>query len=103
MVLEIEVEEERVQRALDQAYQRIVNRINVPGFRRGRAPRPLVERMVGREAILEDAVEHLVPQAYEDALKEQQIQAAGRPSLEVTSTEPLQFKATVPLEPKVEL
>src|SRR5581483_7356674 len=103
MVLEIEVEDERVNKALDDAYKRIVNRINVPGFRRGRAPRPLVERMVGREALLEDAVEHLVPQVYEDALKEQQITASGQPSLEVTSTEPLQFKATVPLQPKVAL
>jgi trigger factor len=103
MVLEIEVEDERVERALDQAYKRIVNKINVPGFRKGRAPRPLVERMVGRQAMLEDAVEHLVPQAYEDALKEQQITPSGQPALEVTSTEPLQFKATVPLEPKVQL
>ena len=103
MLLEIEVEEERVQRALDQAYQRIVNRINVPGFRRGRAPRPLVERMVGREALLEDAVEHLVPQVFQDALKDQQITPGGQPSYQVTSTEPFQFKATVPLQPSVDL
>src|SRR6266700_927000 len=80
MVIEIEVEQERVQRALDQAYKRVVNRINVPGFRKGRAPRPLVERMVGREALLEDAVDILVPQVYQDALKEQQIVPAGQPS-----------------------
>jgi trigger factor len=103
MVLEIEVEDERFQRALDQAYKRIASRINVPGFRRGRAPRPLVERMVGREAIVEDAVDKLVPEVYRDALKEQDISPAGQPSVEVTSTEPLQFKATLPLQPKVEL
>lgn len=103
VVLEVEVEPERVERALDQAYKRIVNRINVPGFRRGRAPRPLVERMVGRAAILEDAVEKLVPEVYQDALQEQAITPAGQPSLEVTSTEPLHFKATVPLQPKTDL
>ena len=103
MVLEIEVEDERFQRALDHAYKRIASRINVPGFRRGRAPRPLVERMVGREAIVEDAVEKLVPEVYHDALKEQDISPAGQPSVEVTSTEPLQFKATLPLQPRVEL
>ena len=103
MVLEIEVEDERFQLALDQAYKRIASRINVPGFRRGRAPRPLVERMVGREAIVEDAVDKLVPEVYRDALKEQDISPAGQPSVEVTSTEPLQFKATLPLQPKVEL
>jgi trigger factor len=103
MVLEVEVEDERLERAMDEAYKRISTRINVPGFRRGRAPRPLVERMVGREAILEDAVEKLVPQVYRDALQEQQISAAGQPNVEVTSTEPLHFKATVPLTPSVEL
>jgi trigger factor len=103
IVLEIEVEDERLQSALEQAYKRIANRINVPGFRRGRAPRPLVERMVGREAIVEDAVEKLVPEAYRDALKEQDISPAGQPAVEVTSTEPLQFKATVPLQPMIEL
>src|SRR5919199_172604 len=103
MVLEVEVEEERVERALDQAYKRIAQRVKVPGFRPGRAPRPLVERMVGREAILEDAVEHLVPEVYRNVVEEQQIKASGQPSLEVTSTEPLHFKATVPLEPSVQL
>lgn len=103
VMLEVEVEDERVERALDQAYKRIAQRVRVPGFRPGRAPRPLVERMVGREAILEDAVEHLVPEVYRDVVADQQIKAAGQPSLEVTSTEPLQFKATVPLEPAVQL
>ena len=103
VVLEVEVEDERVERALDQAYKRIAQRVKVPGFRPGRAPRPLVERMVGREAILEDAVEHLVPEVYRTVLEEQQIKPAGQPSLEVTSTEPLHFKATVPLEPSVQL
>lgn len=103
VVLEVEVEDERMQQALDQAYKRIVKRVKVPGFRPGRAPRPLVERMVGPGAIVEDAVEHLVPQVYEDALEEQQITPAGQPSIEVTSTQPLQFKATIPLEPQVEL
>ena len=62
VVLEIEVEDERLDRAVDQAYKRIVQRINVPGFRKGKAPRALVERMVGREALVEDAVEKLVPE-----------------------------------------
>jgi trigger factor len=59
--------------------------------------------MVGREAIVEDAVDKLVPEVYRDALKEQDISPAGQPSVEVTSTEPLQFTATLPLQPKVEL
>jgi trigger factor len=103
VVLDIEVEDERMERAVDQAYRRIVQRLNVPGFRKGKAPRALVERMVGREALVEDAVEQLVPQVVEDAVKQQELVMVARPSLEVISTEPLQVKATVPVQPKVEL
>jgi trigger factor len=103
VVLDIEVEDERLERAVDQAYRRIVQRINVPGFRKGKAPRALVERMVGREALVEDAVEQLVPQVVEDAVKQQDLKMVARPNLEVLSTQPLQVKATVPVQPKVEL
>lgn len=103
VVLDIEVEDERLERAVDQAYRRIVQRINVPGFRKGKAPRALVERMVGREALVEDAVEQLVPQVVEDAVKQQELKMVARPNLEVVSTQPLQVKATVPVQPKVEL
>jgi trigger factor len=103
VVLDIEVEDERLERAVDQAYKRVVQRINVPGFRKGKAPRALVERMVGREALVEDAVEQLVPQVVEDAVKQQELVMVARPNLEVVSTQPLQVKATVPVQPKVEL
>ena len=103
VVLDIQVEDEQVEKAVDQAYRRIVQRINVPGFRKGKAPRALVERMVGREALLEDAMEHLVPQVVQDAVKQEDIKMVARPTLEVISTEPLQVKATVPVAPKVEL
>ncbi len=103
VVLDIQVEDEQVEKAVDQAYRRIVQRINVPGFRKGKAPRALVERMVGRDALLEDAMEHLVPRVVQDAVKQQDIKMVARPTLEVVSTQPLQVKATVPVEPKVEL
>jgi len=103
VVLDIEVEDERLERAVDQAYRRVVQRLNVPGFRKGKAPRALVERMVGREALVEDAVEHLVPEVVEAAVKEQELTMVARPTLEVVSTAPLQVKATVPVQPKVEL
>jgi trigger factor len=103
VVLDIEVEDERLERAVDQAYRRIVQRMNVPGFRKGKAPRALVERMVGREALVEDAVEHLVPEVVEAAVREQELAMVARPTLEVVSTTPLQVKATVPVQPKVEL
>lgn len=103
VILDIEVEDERLERAVDQAYRRIVQRINVPGFRKGKAPRALVERMVGRDALVEDAVEHLVPEVVEAAVKDQDLTMVARPTLELVSREPLQLKATVPVQPKVEL
>ena len=106
VVLDIEVEDERLERAVNQAYKRIVQRINVPGFRRGKAPQALVERMVGREALVEDAVEKLVPEVIQDAVKQQELVMVARlreNDLEVVSTQPLQIKATVPVQPKVEL
>ena len=103
VVLDIQGEDERLEKAVDQAYRRVVNRINVPGFRKGKAPRALVERMVGRDALVEDAVEHLVPEVVEAAVKEQELKMVARPKLEVVSTQPLQVKATVPVQPEVQL
>ncbi|MFN8522791.1 MAG: trigger factor [Chloroflexota bacterium] len=103
VVLDIEVEDERLEKALGDAYRRVVNRINVPGFRKGKAPRVIVERMVGRAALVEEAVERLVPIVVDEAVKEQALDVVAQPRLELVSTEPLQVKATVPVQPKVEL
>ncbi|HWP28657.1 MAG TPA: trigger factor [Chloroflexota bacterium] len=103
VLLEIEVEPARMERALDQAYRRIANRLNVPGFRRGKAPRPLVERMVGRETLLEEALEQLVPAVYREAVDQAGLRPIEDPTLEVVETEPLRIKATVPVRPKVRL
>lgn len=104
LVLDIEVEDERVEKAMDQAYRRMVGRLNVPGFRKGKAPRSIVERMVGREALLEDAIELLVPAVFREAIDNLDgIKPAAQPHFEVVSVSPLQVKATVPLAPRVEL
>ncbi|MDO8716027.1 MAG: trigger factor [Dehalococcoidales bacterium] len=101
--LTIEVDKAEVEESLDQAYRRLVKRANVPGFRKGKAPRPILERHVGREKLLENALDSLIPEAYEKALKEEGIEAIGQPQIEVTQTEPLVFKAIVPLKPSVKL
>ncbi|MFN0073439.1 MAG: trigger factor [Chloroflexota bacterium] len=103
IVLDIEVDQERVDQALDQAYRRAATRVKVPGFRPGKAPRQLVERMIGPEALLDDAVQRLVPEVFEAALLEQQLTPAARPRLEVVNISPLQVKATIPVQPTVEL
>ena len=89
--LTIEVDSTEVEESLDKAYHRLVQRTRVPGFRKGKAPREVLERHIGRESLLEDALNNLVPQAYEQALKEQELEAIAQPHIEIEQTEPLLF------------
>lgn len=101
--LTIEMEPAEVEESLEEAYHHLVKRANIPGFRKGKAPRAILERYLGRESLLDDALRHMLPEAYEKALGEQNIQAVAEPQIEVVQKEPLIFKATVPLEPAVRL
>ncbi|MCL0034482.1 trigger factor [Dehalococcoidia bacterium] len=103
MSLNIEAEPEEMERALEGTYRRLVKQAVVPGFRKGKAPRPMLERHLGRTALLNDAWDRLVPELYEQAVKEQGIEVFGQPQVEVTQVDPLIFKATVPVRPVVEL
>jgi trigger factor len=103
VLLEIEVDSEQFEKSMDRAYRKLVQRVDVPGFRKGKAPKNMLERHVGRGRILEEAIDIAVPEAYNKALEEQDIDAIGRPQIELLSAEPLSFKATVPLRPKIEL
>ncbi len=101
--LTIEMEPAEVEESLEKAYHRLVKKTNVPGFRRGKAPRAMLERHIGKGSLMEEALNQLIPQACEDAIKEQNIEVFARPDVEITQTEPLIFKATVPLPPESKL
>jgi len=101
--LRIELEQSRVDQALEQAYRRLVKKASIPGFRQGKAPRAVLERYIGKDGLLEDALNSLLPEVYEQALKEQKIEAIADPQIEVTQSEPVVFTAVVPLKPAVEL
>ncbi|MDP2663709.1 MAG: trigger factor [Dehalococcoidia bacterium] len=103
LLLNIQVEEEVIEKSMDQAYRRLVQRTNIPGFRRGKAPRSMVERFVGRTALLEDALERLLPDLAQKAMDEEGIKAVAKPRIEVVQVDPVIFKAVVPLPPTVEL
>ncbi len=103
VVLEIEVEPERVEKSLDAAYRRLVQRTNVPGFRRGKAPRSMLERHLGRDVLLEEALDRLIPEVYREAVEQEEIEPIELPQVEMVSTEPLVMKATVPVRPTIEL
>ena len=101
--LTIEMEQAEVEESTEKVYQKLVKRVNVPGFRKGKAPRAILERHVGKEALLNDVLDELIPRAYEKALEEQEIEAIARPQIEVVQTDPVIFKAVVPLRPVVKL
>jgi trigger factor len=91
--LTIEMAPDEVQTALDESYRRLVKRVKVPGFRKGKTPRVILERHVGKESLLDDAIENLLPGAYQKAIKEQAIEPITRPEIEIAQTDPLVFKA----------
>jgi trigger factor len=101
--LTIEMDQAEVEESTEKAYKKLVQRVNVPGFRKGKAPREILERHVGKETLFNDMLEELVPKAYEKALEEQAIEAIARPQIEVVQTDPVVFKAVVPLRPVVRL
>jgi trigger factor len=106
ILLEIELPPERFDHAIDDAVRRLSRRTRVAGFRPGKAPRAVLERVLGPEAIVDEAVEHLVSDAYREALREKAIVALTSPDVEVVQAEagkPVIFKATVQVPPDVTL
>ena len=106
VALEIEVEADRLERAMQKAYRKVVTKVNIPGFRKGKAPRQILEAYLGKEALFEDALEEVIPQAYDEAVKETEIEPVSQPKIDVVQIEdgkPLIFKANVIVKPEVKL
>jgi len=104
--LEIEVPAERVEAALERAYRKFVREVNIPGFRKGKAPRRIVEARFGVEVLYEDALEELLPEAYREALNITKVEAIDEPSLSdvhIEAGSPLRFRAEVEVMPDAEL
>ena len=105
-VLTVTVPAEKVNKALDQAFKKVVKQINVPGFRKGKVPRPIFEQRFGVEALYQDAVDILLPEAYGEAIDETGINPVAQPEVNVTQIEKgkdFEFEATVTVEPEVKL
>jgi trigger factor len=103
VVLNIEVEPAEMEKSLQEAYHRLAGKIHVPGFRKGKAPRPILESYIGEETLRGEALESLVPQLCNQAIEEQEIEPLIQPEVEIVQTEPVVFKATVFLRPSIEL
>ena len=104
--LTIEVSAEEFETALDKAYKKNKNKISLPGFRKGKAPRAMIEKMYGTGVFYEDAANDQIPGAYESAAKESELEIVAQPSIDVTQIEkgkPFIFTATVAVKPEVTL
>lgn len=102
-VLHIEMEDEDIRPYLDIGYQKVKPHISFPGFRKGRVPRHIVLQFVGREALLNEVLDTMLPEVTGRAIDEQELEPGGMPDMEVLDLDPVTFKATVPLRPQVEL
>ena len=106
IIVEVELPAERLATALGEAARALSRRTKVPGFRPGKAPRGVLEAVLGHGAVLEEAVDRLVQSAYRDALIEKEILPLTNADVEIVQAEegkPLIFKATVPIRPEVQL
>lgn len=101
--LNIELEKTELDKYMQGAYQRLVNRIAVPGFRKGKAPRDVLENLIGKEVILKEAMEKMLPEVYSQAIAQEKISAIANPQIEVTQMDPVMFKAIVPVQPVVNI
>ena len=104
--LTIEVPAEEFEKGLQKAYQKMKNRLQVPGFRKGKAPRKMIEKMYGAAIFYEDAANEVIPEAYEKAVSECEEIIVSRPDISVEQIEegkPFIFTAEVALKPEVTL
>jgi len=106
VVLEVEVGPEEFEKAVQQAYKKLVKKVNIPGFRKGKAPRTVLERYLGEGSLYSEAADIMLPTAYYDAVQETKIEPISQPEVEITQLEknkPFIFKATVEVKPEVKL
>jgi trigger factor len=104
--IDVEVEAEQVATALDQAFKKVVSKVNVPGFRKGKVPRGIFESRFGVESLYQDAIDILLPDAYTAAVNENNLQPVDRPEIDVeqfAKGQSFKFKAKVIVKPEVTL
>jgi trigger factor len=104
--LEIEVDAEKFEQGLQKSFVKNAKKFNIPGFRRGKAPRYMVEKFYGEQVLYEDAINEVCPEAYDQAIEENDIHPVDRPEIDIKQIgkgQPLVFTAKVTVKPEVEL
>jgi trigger factor len=103
VALNIEAEASELDKSLDEAYRYLVSKLSIPGFRKGKAPRAVLVQHIGKEGLVDEALERLIPPLYKQAIESEKLEPIAAPQIEVVQREPVIFKAIVPLKPEVEL
>lgn len=106
VMIEISMDETEISQGMDQAYRELVNKVKVPGFRKGKVPRSVLEARIGKGAIWEEAIDHMLSEAYTKTIEEMDLDPIDRPDVEIVDAkigESLAFKVTVQLRPVAEL
>ena len=106
VVLTIEVPDEELDKGIKAACKSLANRVNIPGFRKGKAPRRILEMNIGKEAILDEAFDHVAQKAFDEALKQENLDPVDRPQVDIVTLEEgknVVFKATITPVPEVTL
>ncbi|MBC7075925.1 MAG: trigger factor [Syntrophomonadaceae bacterium] len=104
--IEVEVDAEKLETGLEKAYRKVAKQVSIPGFRKGKVPRPLLEAHFGKEILYQDALEYIIPEAYQEAVEKLNIEPIAQPEFDISEIEAgkaLKFSAKVPLKPEVKL
>jgi trigger factor len=104
--LTVEVDPDRVGKDLDRAYRKVAQQVRIPGFRKGKVPRQVIDAQVGRDAVLGEFLEDAVPEYYREALREHELAPIAQPDIDLEQVEegrPLVFTATVEVRPRLVL
>lgn len=102
-LLTVKLDESDVEPHLERAYRQAVRRLNIPGFRKGKAPRRIVEQLYGRDFLLNEALDSMVNEATTKAVEDEKLELGGIPQITIEELDPPSFTATVPLTPTVDL
>jgi trigger factor len=101
VAFQIEVEPDRIEASLEKAAKKVARQVRIPGFRPGKAPRNIVERTVGRPALLQEALDDLLPEVYNEIIESESLEPIAQPEFDLESMEPLVVKARVAVRPTV--
>src|SRR5918998_446384 len=102
VLLDIAADEDEFAKAMERAVRKVSRQLNVPGFRRGKAPRYVIEQMYGREVFLDEAQSEVMEELYKRALEQEALVPVGPPKVDVITPEPVGFRVVVPVYPTIE-